>query len=86
MAKASKALLEELHGLLCNALTDELLKAKNGEDGIKASLFNVARQFLRDNNVVAGMGNASLADLEKAMEDLGDLPFDEQIPEEYREH
>ena len=86
MAKASQALLEELHGLLCNALTDELLKAKNSKDGIKASLFNVARQFLRDNNVVAAMGNASLADLEKAMEDLADLPFDGEVPEEYKAH
>ena len=48
MAKASKALLEELHGLLCSTLMDELLKAKDSENGVKASLFNAARQFLRD--------------------------------------
>ena len=72
--------LGELHGIIARTLTDQL---KNGvtqvsKDGTievisaPASVLNVARQFLRDNNIEC-MGAAN-EDITAITEDL---PFDE---------
>lgn len=45
--KASPKDMEALHGLLCKILTNEL---QNAEE-VTPALLNVARQFLRDNNI-----------------------------------
>lgn len=90
--KASRAIMESLHGTLARELTNVI---KNGvevvtEDGEvvlrrpPAAMLNVARQFLKDNKIEAGIGNADMHDLERAMAEMSDLPFDGDIPPEYK--
>lgn len=87
MSKATLDTLDALHGQLANALADEIKNmTKTGADrkGL-AALMNVARQFLKDNNVealmVPGSPIAGLADSLPYPGGDSDLP-----PEDYSTH
>jgi len=92
MGKASQALMEKLHGVLAKELSDAITNGveemtKDGElVRVKApsALLSVARQFLKDNHIEAGVGNSDLSDLEKAMNDMNELPMEGEVPPEYR--
>lgn len=64
---ASKAALEELHEKLAKTLKSEIEKAEGSDEGKGlAAMLNVARQFLKDNNIqaatVPGSPTQTLAD------------------------
>ena len=65
---ASKAALENLHNKLAETLAEAL--AERDEDGkLNASLLNVARAFLKDNNIELkpGTTNSAMSKLTEAL-------------------
>lgn len=72
---ASDEALQDLHTQLAVTLSNEITKAENSEEGSKglASMLNVARQFLKDNNIqsTATPGNP----LGKLQGDVSKFPF-----------
>ena len=91
---ASKDAMEALHGELAKVLTGAIREGvvvvdkETGEshkNPAPAAILSVARQFLKDNNIDS-VGNADTNDLEKAMEEMNDLPMTGEVPNEYRGH
>ena len=98
---ASKDVLNMLHALLAQELIErvkerhvktnkegEPIKDKEGNfltEKCPASVLAVAAKYLKDNDITAGFGNKDLSDLEKAMADLDNMPFDGEVPAEYRD-
>ena len=100
MSKADDKELGNLHGALAGTLADaikhgELVLDKEGQpiiiDGkplrkaASASVLSVARQFLKDNRIESGLGNKDTSALEKAMADMAALPYDGEVPAEYKQ-
>lgn len=68
MANETVAGMGDLHGLLARKLTEIIMS-----DEVTPAHLNVARQFLRDNNIeCSGANNEDIGKLTEA------LPFDEQ--------
>jgi hypothetical protein len=92
MSKASQALMEELHGQLAKSLAEAVkdgvtVMDKEGNPlkmDCPAAVLSVARQFLKDNHIEGGFGNADLSDLEKAMGEMNDMPLPGEVPKEYQ--
>lgn len=84
MSKASEKVLNDLHTKLAEVLKDALADKHDPETGDKlppnAAILNVARQFLKDNKIEAGLTNSdsaigSLADLPVFDDDENVVPF-----------
>lgn len=98
--KATKDAMNALHQLLANELAAQInhkhvKKDKEGnpvvdEDGTfvleatPASILSVARQFLKDNQIELGKGEADQSAIARAMKEMSDLPMDNEVPREYR--
>ena len=80
--KASLDVMELLHGKLAAKYLD-VLENTPLEDLSPAYLTSIAK-FLKDNNIEAGVGNADMTDLEKAMKDMAAMPYDGEVPSEYK--
>ena len=84
--------MEELHGVLAKTLSDAIKKGtvvlnKDGEPttiDTPAAVLSVARQFLKDNHIEGGFGNADMTDLERAMEEMNEMPLPGEVPKEYQ--
>lgn len=84
--------MEELHGVLAKTLSDAIKEGvtvldKEGNPMVvstPAAVLSVARQFLKDNHIEGGFGNADLTDLEKAMSEMNDMPLPGEVPKEYQ--
>jgi len=84
MSKASDKSLGELHGILAQTLAKGIIEGedvvtKDGEVVRKSAspaLLSVARQFLKDNHIEASAGNKDMSVLEKAMQDMAELPYE----------
>ena len=100
MSKANDKELGALHGSLAGTLADairegELVLDKEGQPIIindkplrkpaSASLLSVARQFLKDNHIEAGLGNKDTNALDQALKDMQSLPYDGEIPAEFKQ-
>ena len=100
MSKADDRELDSLHGALAQTLADgiregELVLDKEGQpiivDGkplrkpAPASLLSVARQFLKDNHIEAGIGNKDTSALQQAMDDMKNMPFTGEVPAEFKQ-
>ena len=81
--KAPLTLMEQLHGSLA-AKYLEILDSMPLEDLSPAYLTSIAK-FLKDNHIEATAGNADLTQLEKAMREMADLPYDGEVPAEYKQ-
>jgi len=84
MSRASEKVLNDLHTKLAEVLKDALQDKNDPETGEKlppnAAILNVARQFLKDNKIEAGLVNTdsaigSLADLPVFDDDENVVPF-----------
>lgn len=73
MSKAKNTELEALHGTLARKLSD-LLDGIDGEAKGAAAILNVARQFLKDNNIEAELVPGS--DLDNLKKRATQFPFD----------
>lgn len=73
MSKADTLALGSLHGALASKLA-ELLEDVDGETKGAAAILNVARQFLKDNNIDAEPAPGS--DLDKLRQKATEFPFD----------
>jgi len=80
--KASLDLMEKLHGKLAKKYLD-ILENTPLEEMSPAYLTSISK-FLKDNHIEAGVGNADMTDLEKAMKDMQDMPYDGEVPAEYK--
>jgi len=80
--KASLELMEKLHGKLAKKYLD-ILENTPLEEMSPAYLTSISK-FLKDNRIEAGVGNADMTDLEKAMQDMQDMPYDGEVPAEYK--
>lgn len=93
MSKATQDAMEQLHGTLAKTLADAVKDgvtrvSKDGEvvtETCPASILSVARQFLKDNRIEGDLGVGE-GSLEQAMEEMTDMPFDGEIPAEYKAH
>lgn len=85
MAKADLTAMEDLHSQVAKTLKSEIDRAKGSEDGVPASLLATAIKFLKDNHIEAGVGNADTSDLEKQMKHLQGMPYDGEVPAEYKQ-
>lgn len=100
MKKADDKELGSLHGALAQTLAAAIREGepaftKDGEpitlDGkqvykpVGASLLSVARQFLKDNRIEAGLGNKDTSALEQAMNDMQNMPYDGEVPAEFKD-
>lgn len=91
--KADSNALEALHELLAQTLSKAIkdgqtVVTKDGEavrQDAPASLLSVARQFLKDNEITAGLGNKDVSELEKAIKDMNSLPLPGEVPKEYQQ-
>jgi hypothetical protein len=81
--KASLELMEMLHGKLAAKYLD-VLENTPLEELSPAYLTSISK-FLKDNHIEAGIGNADMTDLEKAMRDMENLPYDGEVPPEYKQ-
>jgi len=77
--------MERLHSKVAEIMTDELERARMSGEGVQASLLAAVTKFLKDNHIEAGVGNADLEGLEKAMSQMKALPYDGEVPEEYKQ-
>lgn len=100
MTQASDKELGDLHGSLAKVLADaikdgEYLLNKEGDlvldpDGVPirkpapASVLSVARQFLKDNHMEAQAGNKDMSAIDQALDDMKNMPFDGEVPAEFR--
>lgn len=82
-SKASLDLMEMLHGKLAKMYL-AVLEETPVEDMSPALLTSIAK-FLKDNHIEAGVGNADMTDLEKAMKEMANLPYDGEVPAEYKQ-
>lgn len=82
-SKASLTLMEMLHGKLAKKYL-AMLEETPVEDMSPALLTSIAK-FLKDNHIEAGVGNADMTDLEKAMKEMANLPYDGEVPAEYKQ-
>lgn len=73
MSKAKNTELEALHGALARKLSD-LLDNVDAEAKGAASILNVARQFLKDNNIEATLVPGS--DMDELRKKATKFPFD----------
>lgn len=92
MSKASDALMNELHGMVAKELIDII---KNGipqvdKDGntvripAPASYIAQAVKFLKDNGIESDHGLAGKGTLSDVLKNLDAVPFDGEIPEEFK--
>ncbi len=81
--KASLDLMEMLHGKLAKKYL-AMLEETPVEEMSPALLTSIAK-FLKDNHIEAGVGNADMSDLEKAWKDMANLPYDGEVPDEYKQ-
>jgi hypothetical protein len=75
MAKAKKTTLTDLHSRLAEVLTDALDTTTDQDGktvGPNAAILNVARQFLKDNQITADLDKSP--ELSKLNERLNSLP------------
>ncbi len=82
MSRASKEALDTLHIQIAQVLKDGISELANAEDkkGL-AGLMNVARQFLKDNNVTAiATPNSPIANLAEGLPFLGDEFSEDESP------
>lgn len=72
-AKASREELHEIHRLMCRNLLDYLQNTP--QDKIRASMIDVIRAFLKDNNITKNLGAAK--DVSQSLSELSDMavPF-----------
>lgn len=82
-SKASLDLMEALHGKLAKKYLT-MLEEIPVEEMSPALLTSIAK-FLKDNHIEAGVGNADMTDLEKAMKEMANLPYDGEVPAEYKQ-
>lgn len=85
MEKASQEILETLHGLQAQAMIEELQRARTSGEGIQASLFAAISRFLKDNNIEANLGTGDDAELERHLSRMASLPYDGEVPDEYKQ-
>lgn len=85
MGKATQELLEELHGLQAQAMIDEIKKARVSGEPIQASLFAAISRFLKDNNIESAVGDGDDAALERHLKRMQGLPYDGEVPDEYKQ-
>ena len=100
MSKADDKELGSLHGALAHTLAaairdGEPAFTKDGDpvivDGkhvhkpVGASFLSVARQFLKDNRIESGLGNKDTSALQQAMDDMAQLPYDGEVPAEFKQ-
>lgn len=90
--KASKDAMNALHAMLANTLSEAINEGvvvmdKEGnpvKTTCPASVLSVARQFLKDNQIELGKGEADQSSIARAMQEMADLPMDDEVPKEYR--
>lgn len=83
MGKAKLTAVEELHSTLAETLKEAI--KERGEDGkINASVLNVARQFLKDNNIQVDPASPAVKGLTDSV--VAALPFAGDTVEDPREH
>lgn len=85
MGKATLSTMEQLHEDVAQTMLEELRKARASGEPVQASLLAAVTKFLKDNHIEAGVGNADQEGLEKAMADLKNLPYDGEVPSEYKQ-
>lgn len=92
MSKASKDAMNMLHAALAKTLSDAINEGvvvldKEGNEvktTCPASVLSVARQFLKDNQIELGKGEADSSAIARAMQEMADLPMDDEVPAEYQ--
>ena len=68
MSSSKTKELTELHALLAKTLSDAIKKGGGDGEPVNASFLNVARQFLKDNNITADVAsNPDLQSLKEAV-------------------
>lgn len=73
--RASEDFLGALHNKLAEILTEEISKTVVDKDGNvvrPAAVLNVARQFLKDNNITSTLDNKPMKDLVEALPSFDD--------------
>lgn len=87
-SKAMQALHAELAKVLTNAIKNgQEVVTKEGEvvkQDAPAAVLSVARQFLKDNDITSGKGAKDMSELERALADMEDMPFDGEVPTQYQ--
>jgi hypothetical protein len=91
MSKASTDDMNALHGLVARQLRDIL---ENGVEVVvdgeiqripaPAAFMAQAIKFLKDNNISSAAGEADMNELQKTLADLGAIPLDNEVPEEFQ--
>ena len=100
MSKATIDAMNMLHQLLAADLAQQITeervkKDKEGNpvvdadgkfviEATPASVLSVARQFLKDNQIELGKGEADSSAIARAMQEMADLPMDDEVPAEYQ--
>ena len=90
--KATKDAMNMLHATLDDTLAAAINEGvtvidKEGNPvkaTFPASILSVARQFLKDNQIELGKGEADQSSIARAMKEMSDLPMDDEVPREYR--
>jgi len=90
--KATKDAMNMLHATLADTLAAAINEGvtvidKEGNPvkaTCPASILSVARQFLKDNQIELGKGEADQSSIARAMKEMSDLPMDDEVPKEYR--
>lgn len=85
MAKATLSNLEKLHEELAGLMLDEVKAARASGEPVQASLLAAVSKFLKDNHIEAGVGAGDLEGLEKSLSDMQNLPYDGEVPSEYKQ-
>lgn len=85
MAKAELSLLEQLHAELAKTMLDELRRQRGSEDGPQASFLSTITKFLKDNHIESGVGAGDMDNIDKVLQSMGELPYDGEPPEEYKQ-
>jgi len=85
MGRATSELLDMLHAELAQTMLGELKRQKNSEDGVQASTLSAIAKFLKDNHIEANLGEGDTDELERKLGLLGGLPYDGEVPDEYKQ-
>ena len=86
MAKATTEAMEALHAMLAKVMKKQLTDMQTEEGGVPASMMAAVSKFLKDNHIeVTVEGAQGLEGLKKSYNQLKDLPYDGEVPAEYKQ-
>lgn len=74
MAKAELSAMEQLHAMAAKVMLGEL---QSGE--ISPSMMSTVVRFLKDNHIETTGGASDHSEMEKALEDMNNLPYDGEV-------